>query len=143
MIQRNIDQLADTKALAETVAAHLNPGICVALDGDLGAGKTTFVKYCAEALGLRDTVDSPTFTILKTYGPPKLHHMDAYRIGPDSEDLDDALDDSDAYIFCEWASRIESRLPVQTIFIKFTHTDDHKVLTFDGNGVIDEDIFSD
>ncbi len=143
MIIKPIPTLEDTKRFAETFAHHLTPGICVALDGDLGAGKTTFVKYCAHALGIQDALDSPTFTILKTYGPPRLHHMDAYRLDGDADDLEDALFDEDAYIFVEWASNITNRLPKRTLFLTFSQNSQERVVKINGNGVLNEDLFND
>lgn len=143
MIIKPIHTLEDTKRFAETFAHQLSPGMCVALDGDLGAGKTTFVKYCAKALGIEDTLDSPTFTILKTYGPPRLHHMDAYRLDGDADDLDEALFDDEAYIFVEWASHIKSQLPKRTLFLTLSQTHAGRVVKIDGNGVLNEDLFND
>lgn len=143
MIIKPIPTLEDTKHVAQTLAQYLTPGICVALNGDLGAGKTTFVKYCAVALGIQESLDSPTFTILKTYGPPRLHHMDAYRLDGDADDLEDALFDKDAYIFVEWASNIIDRLPKKTLFLTFSQTPDERVVKINGNGVLDEDLFND
>lgn len=139
----SIPTLTDTRTFAQTFSRHLKPGICVALDGDLGAGKTTFVKYCAHALGIQDALDSPTFTILKTYGPPRLHHMDAYRLDGDALDLEDALYDDDAYIFIEWATNIKESLPKRTVFLNFHQIGGTRTVQIDGNGVIDEDIFND
>lgn len=143
MIQKPIPTLQDTQAFAEAFARHLTPGVCVALDGDLGAGKTTFVKYCAHALGIQDDLDSPTFTILKTYGPPRLHHMDAYRLDGDASDLEDALYDDEAYIFIEWATNIKASLPRRTVFINLSQTGGSLMVTLEGNGVLDEDLFND
>lgn len=100
----------------------LKPGVVVALDGDLGLGKTTFVKMCAKHLGIKETVDSPTFTILKSYENPLMHHIDAYRLEgtQDIFDIEDAIYDEDAYIFVEWASFIEPMLPKNRVHITFS-----------------------
>jgi len=138
----NIDTLVKTQAFAERFIQALSPGICVACDGDLGAGKTTFVKFCAQALGVKDPLDSPTFTLLKTYEPPKLHHMDAYRLDGEAWDLEDALHDETAYIFLEWASHIPDSLPNTTVHLRFFQADGIRQIEFNGNGVIREDIFN-
>jgi tRNA threonylcarbamoyladenosine biosynthesis protein TsaE len=82
---------ADTEALAARVAAALLPGDVVLLVGDLGAGKTTFVRGAARALGVRGPVTSPTFTIGRRYnGNVPVSHLDLYRLG-DLADEDPAL----------------------------------------------------
>ncbi len=138
-----INTLEKTQMFAEQFIKALSPGICVACDGDLGAGKTTFVKFCAQALGVKEPIDSPTFNLLKTYEPPKLHHMDAYRLDGDAWDLEDALNDETAYIFLEWASHIPDSLPETTVYLKFSQADGIRHIEFNGNGVIREDIFND
>lgn len=142
MIEIHLPTLDATKKVAERLIEHLEKGVLVALDGELGAGKTTFVKYCAKALGLTETVDSPTYTLLKTYGPPLMHHMDAYRLDVSSFDLDDALNDSQAYLFLEWANRIQPSHPAKTIHLTWSTQGASRTLKIEGNGVIDEDLFN-
>lgn len=100
--------------------------VVVALSGDLGAGKTTFVQQLAQILGITETVTSPTFVIMKSYETTdsvfqSLVHMDAYRIEDDSEmgPLNfSALVDQPHTLFCiEWAERISAFLPARTIKI--------------------------
>ncbi|MGA9233007.1 MAG: tRNA (adenosine(37)-N6)-threonylcarbamoyltransferase complex ATPase subunit type 1 TsaE, partial [Exiguobacterium oxidotolerans] len=70
-----------TEELAMRVASLLQPGDLLTLEGDLGAGKTTFTKGLAKGLGIERTVNSPTFTILKQYdGRVNLNHFDVYRL---------------------------------------------------------------
>ena len=108
-----------TQVLAAQLARTLSPGDCLALDGGLGAGKTTFVRHLAAAMNIDpDTVSSPTFVIINEYQPrrpgtPKLIHIDAYRLSGD-EELDtigwyEAIASAragDAIIAIEWPSRI-------------------------------------
>ncbi|WP_040952181.1 tRNA (adenosine(37)-N6)-threonylcarbamoyltransferase complex ATPase subunit type 1 TsaE [Gorillibacterium massiliense] len=118
--------LEDTKRLAGELAARLTPGSLVALDGDLGAGKTAFSKEIAACMGVKETVNSPTFTIIKEYPGSKmpLYHMDVYRI-TESEAGELGLDEyfyGEGVTLVEWASLIESLLPDErlSIFIEYT-----------------------
>lgn len=111
-----------TQNFAERLAAFLQPGDLLALEGDLGAGKTTFTQGLARGLGVRNVVNSPTFTIIKEYqGRLPLYHMDVYRVGDDVDSLD--LDDyffGEGVCVVEWASLIEDVLPPErlTIFLR-------------------------
>ena len=90
------------------------------LEGDLGAGKTTFTKGLAKGLGINRNVNSPTFNIIKEYqGRIPLYHMDVYRLesGGDDIGLDDYLF-GDGVCVIEWASRIEDLLPMERLDIK-------------------------
>src|SRR5690625_5192903 len=78
----------ETIALAQKLAIYLKPGDVITLAGDLGAGKTTFAKGIANCLGVKRTVSSPTFTIVKEYeGEIPFYHMDAYRLENSDEDI--------------------------------------------------------
>ena len=78
----NIGSLDETKKLAKKFASTLHVGDVVLLNGDLGAGKTTFTQFVFKELGVEDVVNSPTFAILKSYQGTDcvLHHFDTYRI---------------------------------------------------------------
>jgi tRNA threonylcarbamoyladenosine biosynthesis protein TsaE len=117
------------------VLAKKDPDVAtvIALSGDLGAGKTTFVQSIAESLGVTDSVTSPTFVVMKQYETQndtftELVHIDAYRI----DDADEmrplgftALLMRPEILMCiEWAERIESLLPPQTIAITLTQHHD-------------------
>ena len=75
-------KLEDTEKLAKVISKNLFAGSVLSLDGDLGAGKTTFTKSLAEGLDIKEKVSSPTFNILKCYfeGRLPLYHIDAYRL---------------------------------------------------------------
>ena len=107
---------SQTRAIAAAFAATLQPGAVLLLSGDLGAGKTAFVKGLAEGLGLSpDEVTSPTFTLVHEYrgGRLPLIHVDLYRL--DRADLDEIGLDQDladqGVIAVEWAERMSRRLP--------------------------------
>ena len=82
MKQLTLNNSNETIALGERMAAYLRPGDVVVLNGDLGAGKTTFTKGIAKGLGIKEIIKSPTFTIIHEYqdGRIPLYHMDAYRL---------------------------------------------------------------
>jgi tRNA threonylcarbamoyladenosine biosynthesis protein TsaE len=100
----------DTERLAAELAASLRPGDVVLVSGDLGAGKTTFVRGAARGLGVTEPVTSPTFTIGQRYtGRIPVSHLDLYRLAEGGGGLDDEdpglLDDyltPDAIAFVEW-----------------------------------------
>jgi tRNA threonylcarbamoyladenosine biosynthesis protein TsaE len=99
---------AGTEALGARLAAELRPGDAVLLEGELGAGKTTFVRGAARALGVTAAVTSPTFTIGQRYPARDLGtvaHVDLYRLGALAEEEDELLADylgPDAIAFVEW-----------------------------------------
>jgi tRNA threonylcarbamoyladenosine biosynthesis protein TsaE len=106
---------AGTEAAGAALAASLRPGDVVLLDGEMGAGKTTFVRGAARALGFDGPVTSPTFTIGRRYdgGAVPIAHLDLHRLaGLDDEDpalLDDYLT-PDAIAFVEWPAIAEGAL---------------------------------
>lgn len=106
----------DTRRIATDLAASLQAGAVVLLSGDLGAGKTAFVRGLAEGLGIdADEVTSPTFTLVHEYrgGRLPLIHVDLYRL--DRADLDEIGLDQDlaatGVVAVEWAERLVRRLP--------------------------------
>ncbi|HPF95635.1 MAG TPA: tRNA (adenosine(37)-N6)-threonylcarbamoyltransferase complex ATPase subunit type 1 TsaE [bacterium] len=112
-----ITTLNDWEALAKDIAKILVPGQIFALQGDLGAGKTTFVQALAAAMGSKSAPKSPTFSLMRTYsvkttsGIKRLIHVDAYRIESDEDfrvlDLDEELAGGDAILALEWPERVE------------------------------------
>ena len=104
----------DTMEIAENIESEKFPGMVICLDGELGSGKTVFVKGFAKALGLKETITSPTFSLVKEYpdGEMPLYHMDVYRLDDSNEEfgLDDYLN-QEAVCIIEWPEMIESQLP--------------------------------
>lgn len=125
--ERMINSEQETRALAEQLAARLQAGDVLTLEGDLGAGKTTFTKSVAKGLGITRNVNSPTFTILKQYeGRLPLNHLDVYRLADSDEDLGwDELFYGDAVSIIEWAHLIEQDLPSERLAIQILRLDEN------------------
>ncbi len=107
----------ETGRFAEKLASYLQPGDVLTLEGDLGAGKTTFTKGLAKGLGITKTVNSPTFTIIKEYrGRLPLYHMDVYRVDDSFEDLGfDEYFEGEGVTVVEWAHLIQEQLPEELL----------------------------
>jgi tRNA threonylcarbamoyladenosine biosynthesis protein TsaE len=114
-----------TREFAKRLAKHLKPSDVIALEGDLGAGKTTFTKGLAEGLHIKKNVNSPTFTIIKEYhGSMPLYHMDVYRLEDSDEDLGfDEYFEGTGVTVVEWAHLIREQLPQELLTIYLTHQD--------------------
>jgi len=119
----------ETFAFGEKMAAQAQPGTVITLNGDLGTGKTVFAQGFAKGLGIRDYVNSPTFTILQVYedGRLPLYHFDVYRIG-DPEEMDEiGFEDyvyGDGVSLIEWAELISEILPEKRIEITISRMEE-------------------
>ena len=111
-----------TERLGARIAAGLQRGDAIGLEGDLGAGKTTLARAVLRALGVEENVPSPTFTLVQSYETKAfpVRHYDLYRIEESSEleelGLDEALDEGAALI--EWPERAQGRLPSDMLHVK-------------------------
>jgi len=125
IIMNSVD---DTKRFAVTLAKLLEAQDTITLEGDLGAGKTTFTKALAKGLGVKRTVNSPTFTIIKQYeGRLPFNHLDVYRLAESDEDLGwDELFYGDAVSVVEWAHLIEQDLPQNRLAIEIYRIGDNE-----------------
>ena len=124
----------DTRVFGHQLAETLKADSVVALIGDLGTGKTTLTKYIAEGLGVKETITSPTFTIVSEYhsGRLPLYHFDVYRI----EDADDLFEiGAEEYFYAggvsivEWADQVAEILPDDTlcIFIEYGQREGERI----------------
>ena len=111
----------DWSSVAKKLIPSLTPGSILAVSGDLGAGKTTFIQSLAKSLGVTRFVPSPTFALMRSYTLPKkiggisrLVHVDAYRLEKEEEllalDLDEELADGKSMLVIEWPERIPNWL---------------------------------
>jgi tRNA threonylcarbamoyladenosine biosynthesis protein TsaE len=123
-ISKNLDDENATYALAQRFAARLKPGMVIYLQGDLGAGKTTFVRGVLNALGYEGRVKSPTYTLVEPYHVAELdlRHFDLYRL-QDEEEWNSAgfRDEFDGcnILLIEWPERAQGLLPQEDLGIVF------------------------
>ncbi|WP_163528489.1 tRNA (adenosine(37)-N6)-threonylcarbamoyltransferase complex ATPase subunit type 1 TsaE [Halobacillus ihumii] len=122
------DSEGETLLFSEELAEHLAPGDVLTLEGDLGAGKTTFTKGLAKGLGVTRTVNSPTFTIIKEYmGRLPLYHMDVYRLEDSDEDLGfEEFFEGDGVTVVEWSQFIKEYLPDERLDITIEYLSETK-----------------
>jgi tRNA threonylcarbamoyladenosine biosynthesis protein TsaE len=107
----------------------------LAFTGQMGAGKTTFIKAICEQLGVKDTISSPTFSIVNEYlttKGDKVFHFDFYRIKTEQEAFDMGYEDyfySKAYCFVEWPEKIASLLPPGTVNVNITLDGEKRIVS--------------
>ncbi len=122
-----VNSVEETWALARQFASELRPGDVVCLEGDLGAGKTTFTQGLAAALGVAGRVTSPTFCLVQEHrGGALLVHMDLYRLHSEDDVLAIGWEDylaEGAILVVEWPERAGSLIPPTAKHIVFTHLD--------------------
>ncbi len=128
----------ETEELGATVASQVRPGVVVAMHGELGSGKTTFMHGVAKQLGITGRVISPTFILMRSYvinsseGQylDRLYHLDLYRLSSEREIEEigvlDLINDPKNLVFIEWAEKMGSLLPVKRIDVSFEYVDEKK-----------------
>lgn len=122
---------AQTRRIGVRLGGALQAGDVICLQGDLGAGKTTFVQGIAQGWGSVDAVSSPTFILVNVYrraDEAQLFHMDAYRLdsAPEAEELD--LDSmlADGALIIEWPERIPGLIPAERLWVDLEHVDEEE-----------------
>ena len=128
----------DTEALAAKIGAAARAGDVIALTGELGAGKTAFVRGLAAGLGLDpEDVASPTFTMIAEYrGPATLVHVDLYRLAPGEADVG-ALREyaaATAVTAIEWFERLPDGALDASLRVRIDYAESGRLLTFEGHG---------
>jgi len=120
----------ETIEVAENIESEKFDNMIICLNGDLGSGKTLFTKGLAIALGIKDNITSPTFTIIKEYeGELPLFHMDVYRLDGNTDGI--GIEDyynKGGIVVIEWANTIKDILPEERLDIKFKTLDENKRL---------------
>ncbi len=131
----------DTRAIGGALAELLRPGDVVALTGELGAGKTTFVQGAARALEYPGAVASPTFTLVREYRTPSLRivHADVYRLDRAQEVVDLGLHelmDDDGVLLVEWGDAVAELLPSDPLVVELTVPGDgeERAISIGGGG---------
>ena len=118
----------ETIELGIRIGNKLKKGDVIAMQGTLAAGKTTITKGIAQALGITDTITSPTFCLISEYyGKMPLYHMDVYRLDGEEDFVNLGTDDmiyGDGVSIIEWSEKIMNELPKKTIILKITPQDD-------------------
>ena len=127
---------AETQEIAARVAKRLGVNV-IALEGELGVGKTTFVKGFARALGVKQKITSPTFVIMKSYklkaiSYKLLYHIDAYRLKDHREleklGVEELFNDPENIVLIEWSDRVRQALPEKYISVHIDHLKERKRL---------------
>ncbi|GJQ53258.1 MAG: tRNA (adenosine(37)-N6)-threonylcarbamoyltransferase complex ATPase subunit type 1 TsaE [Anaerolineaceae bacterium] len=129
-----------TRELGERLGRALQLGDMLCLQGDLGAGKTTFVQGIAQGWGSLDSVSSPTFILVNMYrhtNGGQLFHMDAYRLDSTGEaeelDLDSML--AEGALIVEWPERMQSLIPNERLWVEFTQSgEEEREMKFNARG---------
>jgi len=120
----------ETQRIAAALAEVVVPGTVIALEGDLGAGKTHFTQGLARGLGVGEAVTSPTFNVMSVYdqGRLPLYHFDLYRLEDALELEDIAFYDyveADGVSCIEWAAKFPEEIPAQALWISITTREDN------------------
>jgi len=121
-----LPDLDTTARLGAGIAARLKPGDAVALWGDLGSGKTTLARAILRALGVREDVPSPTFTLVQSYDThPPVAHYDLYRLKNSREMAELGFDDAlvEGAVLVEWPERAPEVLPPDALHVRLALLD--------------------
>lgn len=137
-MKKTTNSQKETKSLAQEIAKSLGGGEVLALVGDLGAGKTTFMQGLAEYFNIADAVSSPTYTLIQEYDLSdhenikikKLVHIDCYRLDTADQLLEIGISDyferPDVVVIIEWADRAKDIIPANATWIIFDHKEENQ-----------------
>jgi tRNA threonylcarbamoyladenosine biosynthesis protein TsaE len=131
-----VNNLSELDSAAQQLLKACEGKKIFAFNGQMGAGKTTFIKSVCKALGVTESISSPTFSIVNEYVTPdrkKIYHFDFYRIKSDSEAYDMGYEDyfySDAYCFIEWPEKIADLIPPDHVNITITVNAEQRLIEF-------------
>ena len=132
-VRFDILSLDDLTTYAKLISDHLTAPMIIGLKGDMGSGKTTFVRSLCDALNSTDWVNSPTYSIIQEYASPKFKiiHIDLYRLTSDASidqlDIENSIT-SNSIAFIEWIDRT-SIIPIDALIELTVLSPDHRVLS--------------
>ncbi|MCC6261022.1 MAG: tRNA (adenosine(37)-N6)-threonylcarbamoyltransferase complex ATPase subunit type 1 TsaE [Anaerolineales bacterium] len=129
-----------TRRIGIRLGKALKAGDVICLQGELGAGKTTFVQGVAQGWGSLDAVSSPTFILVNQYrraDDEKIFHLDTYRLAsqPEAEELDLDAMLAEGILLIEWPERLGALIPAERLWIKLDHlAEEHRQMNFNASG---------
>lgn len=129
-----LENLAEIQKIAPSFLAALGTNKIIAFQGQMGAGKTTFIQGLLAYMSIEDHVSSPTFSIVNEYYSEvygKVYHFDFYRLNNETEALDIGVDeifDENAYCFMEWPDKIANLLPENSVFVSIESINDVRII---------------
>lgn len=133
-----IKDITELPEKASTFFNELNHRKVIAFDGQMGAGKTTFITALLKAIGVEDPEGSPTYSLVNVYDSPaygKIYHFDLYRLNSEEEAYDFGIEEmlySGNYCFIEWPEKIQNLLPENTIWVYIRITEDnYRTISFE------------
>lgn len=126
-----VNSLNDLEKVSRDFLLEVGDAKVFAFQGEMGVGKTTFIKSLCKILGVEDDINSPTFAIVNEYESKQIdkpiYHFDFYRINDIGEVFDMGYEDyfySNSYCFIEWPEKIDGLLPLDTIMVTITENED-------------------
>ena len=129
-----------TRRIGMRLGSEIKAGDVICLQGNLGAGKTTFVQGLAQGWGSQDSVSSPTFILVNLYrraNGDQLFHLDAYRLESmlEAEELDLDSMMTEGALIIEWPERLDHLIPAERLWINLDHIqEEHREMRFNANG---------
>ena len=130
-----VNSLSELPAVAIQIIQSFGERNVIAFQGKMGAGKTTLIKSICEALGVTDTISSPTFSLVNEYQTAKkekIYHFDFYRIKIIEEAYDMGFEDyiySKAFCFIEWPERVLELLPMNCVYVNITLVEEKRFIS--------------